>query len=276
MDWTDWIFLPLIGAVGGFLAGLLGVGGGLIFVPVLTHYFQRMGMDSTEIVKYTLANSIFLVFVSGVSGMFRQHRLGGLDWKRAARIGIPGAIVAVTWSYLIEGGTWYHKSDFQIVFLGFLLISISNMLLGKTDHSGGEDGKGKNSNLFLDMIVALLAGTVVALSGLGGGVVMVPLFRMILKMPMKSATVMSLSIIPLLSLFPILNYLRAEVAHPVTALHTGYIVWPVALPISLGVAIFAGIGLKTAKHVPVLYLRIIFALLSATIFIKTIWELYHS
>lgn len=275
MDYLDWIILPLIGAVGGFLAGMLGVGGGIIFVPVLTWYFNRLGMGNADIVKYTLANSIFLVFVSGVSGIIRQSRVGKWDYSRTLFIGIPGALTALVWSYFVEKGHWYRKEDFQLVFLAFLIISISNMVFGKKDHAETIKTTEKKRPSVLDIVVALLAGTVVALSGLGGGVIMVPMFRMMLKMPMRSATGLSLSIIPLLSLFPLVNYLIANPPQTHDILHTGYLVWPVALPISIGVAVFAGIGLKVATKVPVLYLRVIFALLSTIILIKTLLDILN-
>lgn len=274
MELIEWIILPLIGAVGGFLAGMLGVGGGIIFVPVLTWYFNHLGMSNADVVKHTLANSIFLVFVSGVSGIVRQSRLGKWDYTRTLYIGIPGAITALIWSYFVEHGNWYRKEDFQMVFLGFLVISISNMVFGKKDHETPPAENKKLRPTAMDFLVAVLAGTVVALSGLGGGVIMVPMFRMMLKMPMRSATSLSLSIIPLLSLFPLVNYLVSTPAGNYGVAHTGYLVWPVALPISVGVAIFASIGIKTAHHVPVLYLRIIFAALSTIILIKTIIDIF--
>jgi uncharacterized membrane protein YfcA len=275
MDWVGWILLPLVGAIGGFLAGMLGVGGGVIFVPLLTYFFSGMGLSNAEVVKFTLANSIFLVFVSGMSGIYRQIRIGHWDWKRTLSIGIPGAIVSLVWSYFIKSGDWYKKENFQLVFLAFLLISIANMLLGKNDHLPKAPHLNRPAITAMDIVVAVLAGSVVALSGLGGGVIMVPMFRMILKMPMRSATALSLSIIPILSIAPLISYLvtRPVVAPPTP--HTGYIAWQYALPISIGVAIFAGIGLKTAKKIPVIYLRIIFATLSTTILIKTIYDILH-
>lgn len=275
MDWIDWVILPVIGAAGGFLAGLLGVGGGIIFIPVLTYYFSKMGMGSAEIVKYTLANSIFLVFVSGLSGIYKQKKMGNWDWQRALKVGIPGAMASLLLSYSIKTGSWYHKTDFQLVFLGFLLLSMANMIFSKQQKEE-IDSEQVQKKSGLDILVGVLAGTVVALSGLGGGVIMVPLFRVLLKMPMRESSRLSLSVIPILSLAPLLNYLiNTQANSEYVALQTGFIAWQFAFPIAVGVAIFAGIGIKTAKRISVLYLRIIFALLSAIIFIKTIYDLYH-
>ena len=68
----SFLILLLCGSIGGFLAGLLGVGGGMVFIPVIHEYLNSYSLTTDEIVKYTLGNSIALVFISGVSGTFRQ------------------------------------------------------------------------------------------------------------------------------------------------------------------------------------------------------------
>jgi len=262
MEWYEWLLLPLIGALGGFLAGMLGVGGGIIFIPLLTWLIGRHGVSDTEVVKFTLANSIFLVFVSGLSGIIRQSNKGELNLRNMLVIGIPGAITAWVWSLMIkhgfpatanfsewfqQQGHWYEKDRFQMVFLCFLLLSIANMLLGKAHPAETiETGPQKNQS-FKFLAGSLLAGTVVALSGLGGGVITVPLFRMMLKMPMRQATGLSLSIIPLLSVAPLVSYISSNTAESIPPFHSGYVVWPYALPIACAVAVFAILGQKTAS-----------------------------
>ena len=55
---SGFLWLLLLGSLGGFLAGLLGVGGGVLFIPVITAYLQQYNISSAEMVKFTLANSI--------------------------------------------------------------------------------------------------------------------------------------------------------------------------------------------------------------------------
>lgn len=274
MSWT-WFLLPLLGAAGGFLAGLLGVGGGIIFIPVLTTLFELQGYSGPEIVKLTLANSIALVFVSGVMGIIRQVRHKQFDWRRALRIGIPGAIVSTAMSYAISRGNWYRKEEFQLVFLLFLVISIANMVFGKVIKGEMGDTVMPGPAIVKELSVAVLAGLVVALSGLGGGIVMVPMFRMLLRIPMRQATALSLSIIPLLSLAPLISYISSSVPFDMELTHTGYIVWPYFLLMAPGVMLFAPLGLKTSKKLPVLTLRIIFAALSIFVLVKTLLEINH-
>lgn len=273
MTWTAWFLLPLVGAAGGFLAGLLGVGGGLIFIPLLTWLFSHFGLSHEEIVRFTLANSILLVVVSGLAGTWKQHRLGEWQWRKVLSIGIPGAAVSYAISYAIQHGDWYSKPRFNGVFLLFLAISTANMIFGKAP---AKETSTTEEKPLLAMLVGMLAGVVVALSGLGGGMVMVPLFRMLLKMPIRQATALSLSIIPMLGAAPLASYLLAQNATHLPVWHTGYVAWPYAIPMAVGVAIFASIGMKAAKGISETALRIIFAILSTIVIVKTLYEILAS
>lgn len=273
------ILLLFSGCVGGFLAGLLGVGGGLIFIPILTWLFSSdPSLTNEDIVRFTLANSIGLVFMSGTSGIYRQVKMGIYDLPKSLTVGIPGAISAAALSYAIQNGNWYSKERFQWVFLAFVIISIGNMIFGK-NRDDGVSASSENNGILLRIIVGILAGTVVSLSGLGGGIIMVPLFRMILKMPLRKATALSLSIVPLLSIFPIIQYAVGSEAPTLMEVHgpivqSGYMTWNYYLPMAIGVIIFSSFGQKTAQKTPVILIRTIFALLSAFILIKTLYEIF--
>lgn len=268
------LLLLLCGSLGGFLAGLLGVGGGMLFIPVINEYLSNHPLSSDEIVKYTLANSIALVFMSGVSGIFRQYKMGTWDWKQSLSIGIPGAVSSLLMSMAIEQGDWYSKPRFQTVFLGFLLLSIGNMIWGKSQPNTPIHSNQPNHNsLILPPLVGVIAGCVVSLSGLGGGIIMVPLFRMILKKTMHQATALSLSIVPILAITSLIQYAVSGPAQGINSFQCGYLLGILLLPMVIGVLFFSSFGQKTAPRVPVLWLRVIFAVLSSIILIKTLLEI---
>ncbi len=268
------LLLLLCGSVGGFLAGLLGVGGGMLFIPVIHEYLSSYPLTTDELVKYTLANSIALVFMSGVSGIFRQKKMGTWDWKQSLYIGIPGAVSSLAMSMAIEQGDWYSKTRFQTVFLGFLLLSIANMIWGKTAaKSTDTQVNDAKTSPILPILVGIIAGCVVSLSGLGGGIIMVPLFRMLLKKPMHQATALSLSIVPILAIASLLQYGLNAPSDTINPFQWGYLLGILLLPMLLGVMFFSSFGQKTAPRVPVLWLRVIFAVLSSIILIKTLIEI---
>ena len=274
----DLFILIVGGCLGGFLAGLLGVGGGMIFIPFIQYMLSDFShIPDSEIVKFTLANSIGLVFLSGISGISRQVKLKIYSFKNSLYIGIPGAIAASIMNWAIQNGNWYVKSDFLKVFLLFLVLSILNMLFGKQSTEPEQNDIGKK--ILPKIVLGLMAGTVVALSGLGGGIIMVPLIRYLLKKPIHEATSLSLSIVPLLSFVPIIQNMMAKnvpqlIQNGYNFPQSGYIIWPYFIPLAIGVIFFSSFGQKTAQKVPVLWLRVIFAVLSTIILIKTLYEIF--
>jgi uncharacterized membrane protein YfcA len=280
------LLLLIVGSFGGFLAGIMGVGGGLVFIPVLTFLFAQFPeLTPEESVRFTLANSIALVFASGVSGIHRQIKLGLYQWKGSLLIGIPGALAASLISYFIQQGNSYNKERFTWVFLGFLLLSMLNMIFKKDAAQETKNSVYPKFPTLKSIAVGFFAGMVVALSGLGGGIVMVPLFRMVLKLPIKQATALSLSIVPLLSILPIIQYTLFAKAPLLQNPHLSllhhqqlgqfqyFVAW-FYLPMALGVIFFSSFGQKVATRTPASWIRFIFALLSGLILIKTLYEIY--
>ena len=113
----------------------------------------------------------------------------------------------------------------------------------------------------------------VAVSGLGGVIVMVPLFQWLFQLDFKQSSRLSLSVIPLLAIFPLVQYLSTQSA--LNLPHTGFIAWSILLPTLIGVLIFAPIGIKVSRRTPTPVLRITFALLTIIILIKTLYAILH-
>ncbi|MFM1792829.1 MAG: hypothetical protein RLZZ252_1183, partial [Bacteroidota bacterium] len=98
------------------------------------------------------------------------------------------------------------------------------------------------------------------------------------------ATALSLSIVPMLAIASLANYINSQPTEIIGNCNSasenpwqlGYLYFPIILPMILATIVTTSFAQKNAKYVPVLWLRIIFALLSATIFIKTLIEIYQS
>jgi uncharacterized membrane protein YfcA len=159
------------------------------------------------------------------------------------------------------------------------------MIWGKSNNpSPLEPTSAIKENIWKTITIGIFAGITVSLSGLGGGIVMVPLFRILLNKPMKDATALSLSIVPMLAIASLANY---SFTNPLEIIGSnlnpynspwqlGYLYFPIILPMIIATFITTSFAQKNAKYVPVVWLRIIFALLSSTIFIKTLIEIYKS
>jgi len=86
-----WAYLA-IGAAVGFLAGLLGVGGGMVMVPMLVFVFTTAGLPAEHLMHFALATAMATIVFTSLSSVTAHHRRGGVDWRAA--FGIAPGIMA--------------------------------------------------------------------------------------------------------------------------------------------------------------------------------------
>ncbi|MGB3491211.1 MAG: sulfite exporter TauE/SafE family protein [Elainellaceae cyanobacterium] len=200
-----WGLLLLFGIFTGVLAGLLGIGGGLLLVPALI-------FSGATTIQAT-ATSLIGVFLSATSGSLRNLKAGELNWKASLNLAAFGILTA-------QVGAWIgdRLSD-RLLSLGFailLLVTIFLMGLRKQlakreqqrereaaakitqehEAQSGEPPSSEGNYRFVPMMgIGLLAGLLSGLFGVGGGVVMVPLQMLILGESIKAAVRTSLGAI---------------------------------------------------------------------------------
>lgn len=270
LDIYDYLIIFLLGSIGGFISGFLGVGGGIVYIPILDYFLFKLGLTQDALVKGILANSLFTIIFSGSIASYKQYKSGNFYPKEILQTAIPGILTALLMTYLIRSGSWYSKEVFNYVFAAMLLLIATRMLLSKPASvaTSGEVGNEKYR------ITGLFAGLVTAFSGLGGGVVMTPVFTDLLKQPFKKASSVSNGVIPLFALFVGIYNLTGEEAQIIHQYQIGYIVFPVVLPLVLAALFLTPLGVKLSHQVKPQLIRKVFAFFVGIIFIKTAYEIF--
>jgi len=87
----EWLAYLAIGAVVGFLAGLLGIGGGAVIVPMLVMVFTAQGLPGEHVLHLALGTSLATIFFTSASSTLAHHRRGAVDWA-VARAMAPGIL----------------------------------------------------------------------------------------------------------------------------------------------------------------------------------------
>lgn len=246
--------LLFLGGIGGLLAGLLGIGGGIIYVLIFNYYLNKIGVPSELIVSSIIANSMFAILFAGLSGSYKQWKNKNFFPNEMMITGLSAAISSIAFSYIISQGTWYTKEKFNIFFI-ILLISIAIRLF--TQRKKVESNDVQRPKMLPLSITGLISGTIAAFSGIGGGVIIVPILTDIIKMPIKKATSISLGVISIMALFTSLyNGMTSVTSDSSHSL----LVFSLAIPVAIGSLIASPIGVQIATKLNPKTIRIILIL----------------
>jgi len=247
------IFILLGTGVGvGFASGLLGVGGGFIITPVQYLLFTNMGMSKDIAMKLAFGTSLLVILPTVASGAWRHHKKGAVRWKTAIIMGICGFMAAFGGATL---ATHLPGETLKIVFGVVVLASGTQMLISRPLKSGQE----MKNNPWLWVAWAIPIGLVTGMTGLGGGVVAVPVMVLALKFKMHDAIATSLAMIIFTSAGGVVGYIVNGLGVPdLPAYSVGYVnlsTWFLLAVTSIGMA---QVGAMTAHRLPARQLKWIF------------------
>ncbi len=263
----DMLILLLAGAAGGFLSGMLGVGGGIIFIPILDLVLKHYGIE-TEPVKYILANSLTVIIFTGSLNSYRQYKAGNYFPRQVFFTAALGLMTAFAASWLIAQGDWYHKKAFNLVFILVLIPAILRMFFPSKNP---KKRVGPASPLSY-MGIGSITGIFSAFSGLGGGMVMIPSFVNFLQLDMKRAVSISAGVVPFLALPNAVSYMLGSPQVNISMGHIGYVVYPIVLPMIAGTLLTVPLGVRTGHRMSAHVGKIIFASFGTLVMIKLLYE----
>jgi uncharacterized membrane protein YfcA len=170
-------FLPMlalimaIGAIAGVIAGLLGVGGGIVLVPAFFFAFDGLGYDTPDLMQICLATSLATIVVTSVRSVLGHNRKGAVDWDILRGWGIGIAIGAALG---VVAATGLRGPVLMAIFGVLGLLVGLYMAFGKSDWRLGEEmphGAGR-------AVTAPTLGFLSVLMGIGGGSFGVPLMTL--------------------------------------------------------------------------------------------------
>jgi len=249
-----WPVYLAIGAAVGFLAGLLGIGGGAIMVPLLAWAYAAQGMPAERIVHLALGTSMATIFFTSASSMRAHHRHGAVDWAIVRAIA-PGILAGAFGAAMVAGAlpTRPLAMIFTVLVYGAatqiffdLTPKTARALPGAAGLFGAGTAIGAASSLF----------------AAGGAFLTIP-FLMWCSVPVRRAIGTAAAVG-----FPI------AIAGSAGYLLQGYVHWPSLALIVVTSMSLAPLGARFAYRLPVKRLRMIFALMMfamATRMLVSLW-----
>jgi uncharacterized membrane protein YfcA len=250
--------LPLVGllvvtsAFAGLIAGLLGVGGGIVLVPAFLFTFETIGYGSPQVMQICLATSLATIIVTSIRSVLSHNRKGAVEWGilRAWAPGIAiGALIGVLTAARL-------RSDFLQALFGCIAIFIGlYFAFGRRDWRLSDAMPGGAMRALLSPVVGFLS----VLMGIGGGSFGVPMMTLC-SVPIHRAVATAAGFGLLIALPSVLAFLfvpvPAEVRPPLTLGSVNLGAFLIAISMTL---ITAPLGAKLAHAVDEKTLRRSFA-----------------
>lgn len=265
------ILLGVAGLGAGFVAGLVGVGGGVIFTPVLFGVYGILDVPSGVRTPLTVGTGLFCTGLAAGTSAVHHARRGAVDVRMALGVGLASAVAVGLVSRFVVTRPWYDAALFQLLFAAVLLVVVVRMVRGEaTVTSAASDGGASRWGPWLGTGTA--AGTVAAAVGVGGGVVLVPAYYRWLRLPMHRAVGTSSATIVLISVLSTIAYFLLGVGvagRPGFAL--GFVDIGTGLLLAGPAVLGAQAGAAIAHRVETQWLRWSFALLAVVVAGRLVW-----
>jgi uncharacterized membrane protein YfcA len=249
----EWLAYLAIGGLVGFAAGLLGIGGGVVMVPLLVLVFRASGVAAEHIMHVALGTALAAMVFTSLSSMRAHHAHGAVDWK-IARAMSPGMLAGSFVAALVAG--FIPTFPLAVGFTALAFYAATQILLDLRP-PGSRDLPGAPGLFTAGAVI----GAVSSLLAAGGAFLTIP-FLAWCKVPLRraigTAAANGLPIAIAGTAGYVINGLRAE---GLPALSVGYIYLPALALVVTTSMLLAPLGARVAHRLPVKRLRQIFALM---------------
>ncbi|MCA6217645.1 sulfite exporter TauE/SafE family protein [Ideonella sp. B7] len=261
--------LLCLGTFGGFLAGLLGIGGGMVLVPFMTIILSQRGVSGGMAVKMAIATSMATILFTSLSSMRAHHKRGAVRWQVVAGIA-PGILIGG----LLAGAGAFSLLKGQAlatIFALFVGFSATQMLRNRQPRPGREL-PGPVGQAAAGTGIGFVSGLV----GAGGGFMSVP-FMTWCNVPIHNAVATSAALGFPIALSSTLGYLVGGWNLPAALPGAvGYLYLPALGVIALASVSTAPLGARAAHAMNVAQLKRVFALVLYGLAGYMLWKAFHT
>jgi uncharacterized membrane protein YfcA len=203
---TMGVLLLAVGAFAGVLAGLLGVGGGIILVPAFFYVFNALGYPDFQLMQVCLATSLATIIVTSIRSVMAHNKKGAVDWEilRSWALGIVlGAVVGFFIASSLRSAT------LQMIFGVLAIIVGLYMTFGKAHWRVGDAMPKGVARIVLSPVIGFLS----VLMGIGGGSFGVPTMSLY-NVPIHRAVATAAGFGVIIAVPSVIGFLTVDLQYP--------------------------------------------------------------
>lgn len=252
----------LIGAFAGLMSGMIGIGGGVIVVPLLALVFNKLDYNSAVIMHLAAGTSLACMVITSARALY-EHNKRHVDFWDIYKQLVPGLIIGTVLGVFLAH--FLYSKVLSILFGIFLLLNAMKMFLQphKTGHTlphrWGMSGMG------------FAIGTPSGLLGISGSTFSIP-FLVHCNVDMRSVILVSLAVSFTVALIgSICVFITGSFATGLPAHTIGYIYYPAWFFVTLGSVIILPLGVSLSHRLPVIVLKRVFSVLLLVLAIHMLW-----
>ncbi len=252
-------FLAL-GALSGFLSGMLGIGGGVIVVPGLVMIFRYLipAVPHSAMMHVAAGTSLAAMVITAATSTYHHQKCGDIDWAMWQRLllgGVGGAVLGAWVAGILS------TRVLSIVFATVLVFIAVHIFIQARSKAQVSTQPEKLLNWLGCLLAGAVFGVFSGLLGVGGGVLIVP-FMLLLHYPMHRIVGTSAAAIVPLAVVGAASFMVVGTLNHVVISHaTGYVYWPAFAGVAFGSMLLASVGTKVGHHVNTRLLKQLFSLL---------------
>ncbi len=259
------ILFIITGLLTGIIAGMLGVGGGIIFVPALYALLPLTFINPNHLTYIVIGTSLFCIAVTSFSSGINHYFSKNVDFKIAALLALGSITSSILSVYFVLN---IKPTYLQYIFAAVFILIALKMFLGNDDSNKIELVINRSRNIYFSILFGLLVGIFSAFTGLGGGILFVPILIYFFGLKTRKAIGTSSVAIFATTLTAAITYGLHHIVGKEAFLQIGYIYLLAGIPIGLSAALGAYLGVKITLKTQPEKLRRYFSILLLIVVIK--------
>ena len=254
----------VLGAIAGYLAGMFGIGGGIILMPVLMFLFDAQHFPAEHLLHLALGTSMAAILFSALASLSKHHQHGAVNWRVVRNI-TPGVLLGTGIGAVFA--TRISPHYLAIFFALFVYFVAAQILIDVRPHAARQLPGAVGMTL-----TGMLTGWLSSMVSIGGGTIIVP-FLVWCNVSLRNAIGTSAAIGFPVAVGGTIGYVATGIGIPSLPAHSlGFVYLPALSWVALAGILTASLGAKATHQLKIGILRKLFALLLLVLATKLLFK----